>query len=181
MGYNQFTPNNDVNYNRWSTNAGAGGPTGGTNVAEGVQGTAYTVGQLSGLGLTTFNIAIDSNTAMGGETLNLFEVWINNALAYVYDPGIKGIYTDGTSINPSNQGNGYGDFTLNTVDLTGLNSNFSVLFHAIWTGASDGAESFFLDSTSTPPPPPVPEPATLALVGLALVGLGAASRRGRKA
>ena len=80
--------------------------------------------------------------------------------------------------NVANNGNGFADWTLGTVDLTGFASTATVLFHAVWNNAVDGGESFFLVST-TQPPPGVPEPATLALLGGALTAMGFIRRRKR--
>ena len=107
-------------------------------VADGVQGTPYTVDQLRGANLNQFKIAIDVNTTgAAGETLQLFEVIINGAVAYNYvgPTNIGGV---------NNNGNGCADWTLGTVDLTGLAGTATVLFHAVWNNASDGAELFFL-------------------------------------
>jgi len=163
FGFNNFTSNgNTSSYNMFSTTPTA-------NVADGVQGTPYTVAQLVGAGLTAFNIAIDVNTAAAGETLQLFEVIINGAVAYNFiGPALIG--------NALQNGNGFADFTLNTVNLTGLSGNSTVLFHAVWNNASDGGESFFLVPTT----PTVPEPVTLTLFGLATLGMAHRSRRTRK-
>jgi len=163
FGFNNFTSNgNTSSYNMFSTTPTA-------NVADGVQGTPYTVAQLVGAGLTAFNIAIDVNTAAAGETLQLFEVIINGAVAYNFiGPALIG--------NALQNGNGFADFTLNTVNLTGLSANSTVLFHAVWNNASDGGESFFLVPTT----PTVPEPVTLTLFGLATLGMAHRSRRTRK-
>jgi hypothetical protein len=168
FGFNDFTSSGALpNFNMYSTT-----PTG--TVADGVQGTPYKVSQLTAAGLTSFVVAIDVNTTnVAGETLNFFEVLINGVQQYFYNgPTVIG--------NVNNNGNGFADWTLGTISLAGLNPNDDVLFHATWTNASDGGESFFLGSTTTPPPPRVPEPATFALVGVALLAMGAA-RRGRKA
>jgi hypothetical protein len=81
-----------------------------------------------------------------GEILDLFEVFINcsdpscstDTRIYHYD-------ADGNIGSLSANGNGYADWTLRTVDLTGL-SFTNIKFHAIWNNASDGGESFFLVS-----------------------------------
>ena len=80
--------------------------------------------------------------------------------------------------NVNNNGNGFADWTLNTVSLAGLPSTEQILFHAVWNNASDGAESFFLVSTL-----PVPGPiAGAGLPGLVMAcgGLIALARRRRK-
>jgi PEP-CTERM motif len=129
----------------------------------------YTVGQLDSFGLTAFNVAIDVNTTQdAGETLELFEVFVNGVLEFVYDPD------PGTNIgNIANNGNGFADWLLGVVDLSSFADDATVQFHAVWTGATDGAESFFLISTT----PQIPEPGVLWLLALGLVGLGLMRRR----
>jgi hypothetical protein len=168
MGYNEYSPNNSNAYNRYSTNDGGSA---GVNVPEATQGTPYTVGQLVGLGLTTFVVAIDVNTTgAASESLDLFEVIINGAVAYNY--------TGPTNIGGgANNGNGFADFTLGTVDLTGLAPGTTVLFHAVWSGAVDGTESFFLFSTGGGGVTPVPEPASLVLFASGLLGLAHRARK----
>jgi hypothetical protein len=163
FGYNDFTQNGNLTaYNMWSTTPTAA-------VADGVKGTPYTVGQLNVLG-SGFVVAIDVNTADHGETLQLFEVWdtTSNTRLYHYDgPTLIG--------NIANNGNGYGDWTLGNISFAGLSSTDGILFHASWTGASDGAESFFLVPTA----PAIPEPETYAmmLVGFSLLGFVARRRK----
>jgi len=162
FGFNNFTSSGAISsYNMFSTTPTA-------NVADGVQGTPYTVAQLTGAVGTAFNIAIDVNTTQAaGETLQLFEVIINGAVAYNYvGPTVIG--------GVANNGNGFGDWTLGTVSLSGLADTATVLFHAVWNNASDGAESFFLV---------VPGPlAGAGLPGLVMAcgGLIAFARRRRK-
>ena len=69
FGFNNFTQSGAISsYNMFSTTPTA-------NVADGVQGTPYTVAQLTGAVGTAFNVAIDVNTTgAAGETLQLFEV-----------------------------------------------------------------------------------------------------------
>ena len=132
----------------------------------------YTVSQFPFL---QFNVAIDVNTADHGETLDSFEVWLNGVgtgtLLYHYT-GPTNIGTD-----LANNGNGYADWFLESINLTGLNPNDLVTFHAVWDGASDGAESFFIFSTTVPP---IPEPTTLLLLGSGLAGIALVSWRKRK-
>jgi LPXTG-motif cell wall-anchored protein len=169
MGFNNYTQAGNISsYNMYSTTPTA-------TVADGVQGTPYTVGQLTGaLGSTSFVIAIDVNTTgAAGETLLLFEVIINGAVAYDYIGP-----TDIGDVN--NNGNGFADWTLGTVSLAGLAPGSTVLFHAVWNNASDGAESFFLVPTTTVT---TPEASTmqLTLAGVALLGLGYFVRRRKTA
>ena len=162
MGFNNFTSSGAISsYNMYSTTPTA-------TVADGVQGTPYTVGQLeTAVGSSAFVVAIDVNTtAAAGETLQLFEVIINGVVAYNYvGPTAIGVI--------DNNGNGFGDWTLGVVSLAGLAPTDTVLFHAVWTGAVDGGESFFLVGT----PGAVPEPGTLLLLGTGLVGLAAFARK----
>jgi len=77
-------------------------------------------------------------------------------------------------------GNGFGNSLLSTVDLTGFNPNYKIAFHASWSEAVDGAESFWIQSAA-----PVPGPiAGAGLPGLILAGggiLGWWRRRSRPA
>ncbi len=164
FGFNNFTSSGAISsYNMWSTTPTA-------TVADGVQGTPYTVGQLAGAGLTSFEVAIDVNTTQAAsETLQLFEVWDTTTNTRLYD------YIGPTVIGGiSNNGNGFGDWTLDTINLAGLPSTDGILFHAVWNNSVDGGESFFLVSS------PIPEPETYAmlLAGLGLMGLIARRRRG---
>jgi hypothetical protein len=167
FGFNNFTSSGNISsYNMFSTTPTA-------TVADGVQGTPYTVSQLTAAGLTSFVVAIDVNTAGGAgghlETLQLFEVIINGAVAYNYvGPTLIG--------NIANNGNGFGDWQLGTINLAGLPSTDTVLFHAVWNNATDGGESFFLVSATSA----IPEPATWGMMLLGFVGLGFAFRQSRR-
>ena len=168
MGYNEYSPNNASSYDRYSTNAGGAA---GVNVADGVQGTPYTVGQLEGqLNTSSFVVAIDVNTTGAqSEVLQLFEVIINGIVEYSFSgPALIG--------NVNNNGNGFADWTLGTIDLSGFSDASTVLFHAVWTNAVDGSESFFLVGAT---PTPVPEPTSLALLGAAMLGAAWYARRRR--
>ncbi len=165
FGFNNFTASGNISsYNMFSTTPTA-------NVADGVQGIPYTVGQITGaVGSSTFVVAIDVNTTNGvKEVLDLFEVIINGAVAYNY--------VGPTNISPvSNNGNGFGDFQLSLIDLSSYAASATVLFHAVWHGAVDGGESFFLVSAPGGHPP-VAQPATLLLLGPALVGVALWGRK----
>ena len=164
FGFNNFTASGAISsYDMYSTTPTA-------TVPDGVQGTPYTVSQIEAVVGSIFQVAIDVNTTnAAGETLQLFEVIVNGAVAYNYvGPTPIG--------NIVNNGNGYADWTLGVVDLSSFADSATVLFHANWTGASDGGESFFLIAGGQPPTQ-IPEPTTLALVAIAMLGVGAIRRR----
>jgi hypothetical protein len=173
FGFNNYTNSGAISsYNMFSTAVDGGNN--GTNVADGVQGTPYTVGQLrefdNPLFPNQFVVAIDVNTTgAASETLQLFEVIINGAVAYNYvGPTVIG--------GVANNGNGFGDWSLGVIDLSGLADTATVLFHAVWNNAVDGPESYFLVA--------VPGPlAGAGLPGLVMAcggGLIALARRRRR-
>jgi hypothetical protein len=146
----------------------------------------YTVDQFPFL---AFAVAIDVNTDHDeGETLQLFEVFVNGQLTHLFTgPALIGTV--------ASNGNGYGDWTLEEIDLSSYGPDATVQFHAVWDNASDGAESYFIverepacsptDPNCNPCSPtdpecnPVPEPATAMLMGLGLLGAGLLRRRVR--
>jgi hypothetical protein len=169
FGFNNFTPNNASSLDRYSTNNPAD-----TDPGPGIPGTPYTVGQIEGVvGSNHFVIAIDVNTtSSNSEVLDSFDVIIGGVVAYHYQGP--------TPIAPVNaNGNGFADWTLGVVDLSSYAPGTTVLFHAVWEGAVDGAESFFLVGT-TPSGVPVPEPASLLLLGSALLGFGIIGKHRRR-
>lgn len=124
----------------------------------------YTVSQFPFL---TFDIAIDVNTnSAASETLDSFSVFVDGAEIYTF----TGPESIGSASSP---GNGFADWILESVDLSGFASDAVVVFNAVWSGDVAGPESFFLverDGT-------VGEPGTLVLMGLGLLGLGLLQRR----
>jgi hypothetical protein len=122
-----------------------------------------------------FWVAIDVNTAAGGEILTLFDVAINPP------GGSQFNFTGSTNIGAvSNNGNGFADWTLRAVDLSRFASTAIVTFHATWNTASAGGESFFLipvTCVGTQCFPTVSEPSALILFGSGLVFVSIAYRR----
>jgi hypothetical protein len=172
FGFNNFTASGAISsYNMYSTNPTA-------TVADGVQGTPYTVSQITGIVGSSFLVAIDVNTtAAAGETLQLFEVINTTDNVVLYS------YTGPTAIgNILANGNGFADWTLGTINLAGQDAGDGILFHAVWNNTSDGAESFFLVSAGGPPTA-VPEPETYAmlLAGLGMMGFVARRRKNKTA
>jgi len=146
----------------------------------------YTVGQITtALGGTSLVVGIDVNTTTqptATETLAVFEVWIGGTLTYAYyAAGCSSVdfVCTGTTLTTANNGNGYADAILASIDLSGYAAGTEVYFRAVVNSATDGREQFFLINTEAPPPV-IPEPASLALLGTGLLGVARAVRRRRR-
>jgi hypothetical protein len=176
FGYNNFQQSGNISsYNAYSTTPTA-------ELPDGTPGNPYTVQQIVNAGGSIFDVAIDVNTnSQRSETLQSFEVLVNGTPQYVYNGP-----TNIGSID--NNGNGFADWLLSRIDLSRFNATDLVLFHAVWTGAVAGAESFFLTNFTggticvgcTPTPTAVPLPPAVALFLSGLVGIGALKRFTKK-
>ena len=84
----------------------------------------------------TFDIAIDVNTnSAASETLDSFSVFVDGVAEYTFTgPALIG--------DASNAGNGFGDWLLTSIDLSGFASDAIVQFNAVWSGDVAGPESF---------------------------------------
>lgn len=116
----------------------------------------------------TFGIAIDINTAKGGETLQTLQLIDLDAPV-----GQKIIFDiNGPIPMPDqNNGNGFADYLVTGFDLSSVGLNDRLLFRASWTGASDGGESFYIVPLAVPAPLVGAGIPGLLLGALALFGL----------
>jgi len=184
FGYNDYkNTGNAVSHNLYSDNTSSSGNTTG----EGVLGTFYTVGQIkNAVNANGIDVLIDVNTtSAASETLQLFEVFdvhngVTTRIAHYDGPTLIG--------NIANNGNGFGDWILSGVGIAAnLPLTDQIYFHAVWNGAVDGAEHFWLQGDNTCPTctptqqGAVPEPSTWAMMILGFAGIGfVAYRRSRK-
>jgi hypothetical protein len=175
FGFNNFdSQGNDSSFNLFSSAV-----TGAFANGDDITVTPYTssflrnflLGQLD-LSLT-FGVAIDINTASGGETLQTFQLIDLDAPI-----GSKIIFDiNGPIALPDiRNGNGKGDYLLTGFDLSNVALGDRLLFRASWTGASDGGESFYLVPIVTPNAVPGPVagagiPGAIAAGMLLLVGV----------
>lgn len=148
----------------------------------------YTVQELIDiLDTTTVDILIDVNQAGGSAetdpiSLDSFEVLIGGVVTYSLTPVPQTVPLTG-----SLSGNGFSDAGMTGLSLLGLDPSTTVQFHAVWSDATNGQETFFLrgaeavpcDETPEGCPPVVPEPASLLLLGSGLAALAVKVRRSR--
>lgn len=176
LGYNNFDATGNVStYNMFST-ATVGGSLGqdvlgtGYQVGDGSILRAFLLAQLSG---TTFSVGIDVNEANTAQTLDSF-YFLN-----LTDRTVLASYTTPTLLPAPNNGTGYPDYLLTGFDINrgDISLGDEVIFFARWTGANDGAESFFLVPS---PQAAVPELSTWLMMGLGFLGIGTLTMRKRR-
>ena len=146
----------------------------------------YTAQQLvTQTGGVAFNVGIDTNTNNNSsETLRLFDVVNTDTNTVLYRfTGAADTNNIGDSATLNN-GNGFADFFLSSVNLVGLGLTASshIQFHAVWDTANAGAESFFVYGGTggvviNPQVGGVPEPSTWAMMILGFFGVGVMAYR----
>jgi hypothetical protein len=145
FGFNDYTQNgNTGSFTEFSS------ATVGAKLGQNVAGTGYDLsatGPLAAFLLAsnalTFDIGIDVNTAGHGEVLETF------AIINLTDRTIISLFqnVNGSGAMPTaNNGSGFPDYTLTGFNLTlaDFQPGDTLLFFAQWSGATDGAEQFFI-------------------------------------
>lgn len=108
----------------------------------------YTVDQLLNAVGLAFSVALDVNqtNANSPQTLNLFEMFINNVLVDSYTGSIG-------NVPVINNGTGDADYLLyGFTSLAGLALTDTVYFHAVMSDLNDGPEQIFLVPAAVPVP-----------------------------
>jgi len=174
FGYNNFTSSGNLtSFNMFSTNIFGNGGGGVLANNDQIDAVPYTGGflrtflQNAGDQTLTFGVAIDVNTASGGETLTAFQLIDLTTATVLFD------FTGSKALPDIHNGNGKGDYLITGFDLSNVSISDNLIFRAQWSGASDGAESFYIVPILTN----VPIPPAIALFGAGLVGLGLIRRR----
>ena len=139
---------------------GGGGGTLNTDITS----PTYTVAQIvAAIGSSSFTIGIDYNQSSDPQDLRVFTA--------DYNVGTDQTFDITTPLVTNNNGVGFSDFLLTGFAIPA--GATTVTFHATWFD-NDGPDRFFLIGAQAVP---VPEPATLAVLGIGLLGLAAIRRK----
>jgi hypothetical protein len=178
FGFNDYTQNGHTgSFVEFSS------ATVGAKLDQNVAGTGYALDSLSPLGAfllasnaLTFDIGIDVNTADGGEVLQTFA--IINLTQQTIVSLFQNVNGSGALVE-ANNGSGFPDYTLTGFDITLADFNLgdTLLFFASWTGATDGAEQFFLVPNVQAVPGPIVGAGPIGLAAAGLFGLNFWRRR----
>ena len=146
-----------------------------------VSGNDYTVGQITSAlgGVSVFDIGIDSNSnKAASEVLELFEVLVDTGMGFE----VEFSFNTPSSIAPINNGTGFSDYILSSIDLSGFDDSDLVKFHVVISGAVAGQEQLFLigEEQIFLTAAHVPVPAAVWLFGSALLGFIGIARRKQK-
>src|SRR6516165_2060130 len=107
---------------------------------------SYTVAQLLAAVGSLFNVALDVNASGAAtDTLNVFTVTDTTTATVLYTCcAAPNTLPKNVAQNISNNGNGWADWLMETVNLAGLKTTDTITFNAQMSTLTDGGESFFL-------------------------------------
>lgn len=134
-----------------------------------------------------FDVGVDINQSTptaGTYTIESFIFEIHNGTTNAIIDSWVFTNTGGTPglIAAENNGTGWSDAILRFpgLDLDNYANGDYIIFRTTWSGNTDGADNYFINSAIPGPPNIVPEPASILLLGSGLVSAAGFARR-RKA